>query len=456
MPPVRGEQAAREGRSGWLLGAAGFFCLMPYPAMSVGGTSALQIGNVLTLMLVLPALAMSWRGRPFWILPLLVLPLMLSSLKVGIAGGGEMGVSVKGTAVWAISMAALLIPQLYARRYAVAFLSGAALATLVHVAVGVWQVYSFSNGVFPFPELYVNQSFLSVQDNAQIIAKYTQRPFGIFPEPSAMSSSLAPWVLFFVAELCGIVQLKQRPQKWQQVLFAAAAAGGLGLIILSQSGHAAVTVAAVLVMSAIWFSRSAATPRTFGVIVVGLGIVLPAVLWFAALALSNRVGGTEMGNSSWAERTTSLRIGWSLLVHSDVSGAVFGLGVGQMSPALWNEASIEAVYSVLLTYLYETGLVGAVALGTVVYVLARTWKRTRFSLAFAAIGAVWAVGATVTTSYEQLLSPWLVLGWLTVWPEFCEVGAPTSAPVRAEMRVSEPGVVASATQAFVPKRWADQ
>jgi hypothetical protein len=456
MPPVRGEQAAREGRLGWLLGAAGFFCLMPYPAMAIGGTSALQVGNVLTLLLVLPVLAISWRGRAFWMLPVLVLPLMLASLKVGIAGGGEMGISVKGTAVWAVSMMALLIPQLYARRYATALLTGAALATLVHAAVGAWQVYSFSNGVFPFPQLYVNQSFLSVQENAQIIAKYTRRPFGIFPEPSAMSSSLAPWVLFFVAELCGIVRLKQRPQQWQHVLFGAAAAGGLGLIILSQSGHAAVTVAAVLVMAAIWFSRSAATARTFGAIVVGLGVVLPAVLWFAAVALSNRVGGTEMGNSSWAERTASLRIGWSLLTHSNVSGAVFGLGVGQMSPALWNEASIEAVYSVLLTYLYETGLVGAVALGTVVYVLARTWKGTRFSLAFAAIGAVWAVGATVTTSYEQLLSPWLVLGWLTVWPEFCEVSTEAPAPARSEMRVSEPGVVLSATPGFVPKRWSEQ
>jgi hypothetical protein len=192
------------------------------------------------------------------------------------------------------------------------------------------------------------------------------------------------------------------------------------------------------------------------VIVVGLGLVLPAMLWFAAVALSNRVGGTEMGNSSWAERTASLRIGWSLLAHSNLSGAVFGLGVGQMSPALWNEASIEAVYSVLLTYLYETGLVGAVALGAVGYVLARVWKRTGFSLAFAAIGAVWAVGATVTTSYEQLLSPWLVLGWMTVWTEFCDVSAAAPAPVRAEMRVSEPGVVVSAAPSFVPKRWSDQ
>jgi hypothetical protein len=447
----------RESAVGLAVGAAGFFCLMPYPALSIGGTSALQIGNALTLLMVLPVLVMSWRVRAFWVYPALLLPLVFSALKVGVSGGGDLGICVKSMAVWAVSCLSLLIPQLYARRYAVHFCTGVALVTLLHAAVGVWQVYSFSSGVFPIPEVYVNQSFLSVQANAETIAKYTQRPFGLFPEPSAMSSSLAPWVLFFVGELCGIVRLKQRPARWQHVLFAAAAAGGLGLIILSQSGHAAVTVLAVLVMAAIWFSRSAATARTFGVIVVGLGVVLPAVLWFAAVALSNRVGGTEMGNSSWAERTASLQIGWSLLTHSNVSGAVFGVGVGQMSPALWNEASIEAVYSVLLTYLYETGLVGAVALGMVGYVLARGWRRTGFSLAFAAIGAVWLVGATVTTSYEQLLSIWLVLGWLTVWREVCEVDAAAApAPVRVEMRVSEPGVVVSPMQGFVPKRWSEQ
>ena len=42
----------------------------------------------------------------------------------------------------------------------------------------------------------------------------------------------------------GRFHFRQTPGAWQQVLFAAAAAGGLGLIILSQSGHAAVTLAA--------------------------------------------------------------------------------------------------------------------------------------------------------------------------------------------------------------------
>ena len=178
-----------------LAAALGFFCFMPYPALAVGNNSAIQIGNVLTLLAGLPILFISWRHRPFWLYPLLLAPLVLSALKVAAAGDGELDLVFKSIALWALSALSLIVTQLYAPKYALELLTGIAAATLVHVAVGCWQLYGFSIGEFPLVELYVNPSFLSVQDNARIIARYTQRPFGVFPEPSAMSASLAPWVL---------------------------------------------------------------------------------------------------------------------------------------------------------------------------------------------------------------------------------------------------------------------
>jgi hypothetical protein len=445
-------------------GAAGFFCLIPYPALAVGGTSALQIGNVFTLLMVLPIVAMSWRGRAFWIYPLILVPLCFSALKIGVTGDGELGICLKAIVVWAVSCLALLIPQLYARRYALNLLTGIAAATLLHAGIGLWQVYSFSNGIFPFAGLYVNQSFLSVQDNADIIAKYTQRPFGLFPEPSAMSSSLAPWVLFWAAIFCGLVRLKQQPARWQQVLFALASISGLGLIILSQSGHAAVTLAALLLFAVVWFVRCGATLRSYLVIVTVLGIVLPLVIWGAVISLGNRVGDSAMGNSSWAERSASLRLGFSMLIEGDSARAICGGGVGHVAPALWNAAQIDAVFSVLLTYVYETGLIGVLAIGAIGYYLLRLWKSLRFNLAFAAITSVWLVGITLTTSYEQLLSLWLVLGWLIAWPEICalatvrRIAAAVRQPI--EPIISEPGV--SVTSPFAKhapqlhKRWTDQ
>jgi hypothetical protein len=466
--PTTGHVADGSGAAGlaFASGAAGFFCLLPYPALSIGGTSALQIGNFLTVLMVLPVMAMSWRGRAFWIYPLILLPLCLSAAKIGVMGDGDVAASLKAMAVWAISCLTIFIPQLYARRYALNMLVGIALALLLHAGLGLWQLYSFSSGVFPFAEWYVNQSFLSVQENADTIARYTQRPFGLFPEPSAMSSSLAPWVLFYAAHFCGVIRLRRQPARWQEILFAAAAVSGLGLIILSQSGHAAVTLAAMLLFAMAWFLQCGATLRTYLSIVGMLGVVLPAVLWFAAMSLGNRVGDSQMGNSSWAERSASLRLGFGMLIDGDNARAVFGIGVGHVAPALWNVAQIDAVFSVLLTYVYETGLIGLMAVCAIGLYLARVWKSLGFNLAYAAIAGVWLVGITLTTSYEQLLSLWMVLGWLIVWPEICQapvvVRKRPLARTPVEEVIGEPGVsvaspaIATAVGTARPKRWTDQ
>ena len=456
-PLLEVRQASRDAGVALACGLLGFFCFMPYPALPVGNSTAIQIGNVLTLLMVVPILTMSWSGRPFYIVPVLVAALCLSILKVAVMGGGELGVCFKAMIVWSMSCMTLLIPQLYARGYGLEMLTGISIATLVHSAVGLLQLYSFSSsGEFPLAGLYVNPSFLSVQDNARTIARYTQRPFGVFPEPSAMSSSLAPWVLFWAAELCGLVKLRHEPAVWLRRVWTAAGVGGLGLIILSQSGHAAVTMAALLVFAVVWFVRSRATRQTYTIIAIGLGVVLPLVLWFAAVSLSTRVGGSEMGNSSWEERSASIRIGFSMMIDGDVPRALFGMGVGLMAPALRSMSGIDAVFSVVLNYIYETGLMGLLAVFCVAHLVLKVWKATRFDLVFAAIGCVWLVGITITTSYEQLLPLWVALGWLTVWPEVCEITAPpaVSAEQKNANRPHEVGKPVPMPE--FPKRWTEK
>jgi hypothetical protein len=301
-------------------------------------------------------------------------------------------------------------------------LTGMAIATILHVIVGVVQWQAFANGQFPLLELYsTNPSFLSVVENAKEMAKWEQRPFGIFPEPSAMSCSLAPWALFWLAHLCGIIRLRRQPAAWQNALFAVAALGALGLIILSRSGHATITLAAAVVFGAIWMVRSRATFRTYMVLLTVFGLIGPAVIYLAAIALADRLGGASaMGNSSWEDRSNSLVIGFHLLIGGNATRLIFGLGPGLTTPILQHDYRLEAVWSVLLTYVYETGIIGFAVLGWIAVQIVRIWKIQRFDLAFVAILAVWLVGATVTTSYGQLLSLWMTLGWLTVWPQICE------------------------------------
>jgi hypothetical protein len=436
-PPPDTRPSAAMRRAGVITGALGFFCFLPYLAVTVGNTSAVQVGSMLTLLVTLPVLFFSLRRGPIWLFALIIAPLCIAALKVGLTGDGDVGLSLKTLPVWALSCLTIVAAQVCAPRYAVELLTGIAIATVLHALMGALQLYYFSFGQFPMPWLYVNPSFLSVQNNADTIARFTQRPFGLFPEPSAMSSSLAPWVLFWIAELCGIVRLRRAPATWQRVLFTVAAIGGLGLIILSRSGHAAITLACALVFVAIWFARCKATKGAYLAILAVFGVALPVALYFAAEALNDRLGGrSEMGNSSWGDRTDSLRIGLMLLVNGDLPTVLFGFGPGMTGPALERVARLEAVWSVLLTYVYETGMLGLLVVLWIGASMLRLWKSIRFDIVFAAIAVTWLVGITVTTSYSELLPIWMALGWLTVWPAVCQIKGQPS-PSRAWHEVAK-------------------
>jgi len=150
------------------------------------------------------------------------------------------------------------------------------------------------------------------------------------------------------------------------------------------------------------------------------GVFLPLVVFLAAESVGERFGGkTSFGNSSWGERADSLMNGFELVASSGLPTHLFGIGVGLMSPAITAATGLSAVFSVLLTYFFETGVVGGIAVAWVGYLLLRVWGTARFDMTFALVALVWLSGITVITSYEQLLPLWMTLGWLTVWPQVC-------------------------------------
>lgn len=461
--------AAPKVRGSLLMGLMGFFCFMPYSSLPVGNRTSLQFGHFFAMLVCVPVLFMAWRRRPFWIFLAVLAPLYFSTFAMAVTGRGDVTLSFKSIVVWTSACVMIVAGQVGAPRHALALLTGAALATLMHFFVGVWQLFAFQSGEFPLTWLYVNPAFLSVQDNAEKIAKYTQRPFGVFPEPSAMSSSLAPWVLFWTAHLCGLVKMRIEPARWQRALFSVAAAGGLALIIFSQSGHAVVTLAAASLFVAGWFLKSKATYRTYAGLVAVCGVVIPVVLWLAVSSLSNRMGGEKMGNSSWEERSSSLVIGFRLVVGGDFQTLLCGYGPGMMSPILQRVYRLEAVWSVLLNYLYETGIIGLLGVFAIGLHQLNIWRKSRFSLAFAAITVVWLVGITITTSYNELLSLWMTLGWLSVWPEICRPQEKATVTVRAGGRNRETSnrkrlpawfaprpAAAEPLSMLSPKRWTEE
>ena len=133
--------------------------------------------------------------------------------------------------------------------------------------------------------------------------------------------------------------------------------------------------------------------------------------------MSDRLGGkSNVGNSSWEERSSSLWVGFMMVTHGSLATLIFGIGPGLCAPVLWGAMHLDAVWSVLLNFLYETGTIGFFAVGWVAHYLWRVWKSQRFNIVLACVGFVWFIGVLLTTSYEQLLPIWIALGWMTVWP----------------------------------------
>ena len=416
IPSVR---ASWQSRATTLAAVSlGFFSFLPYPAIPAGNNTAIQMGTLITVLMIAPIFLMSWKRRPFYLYPLLLIPLCMSAVKVAITQQSAIDMSVKALIPEAIPCLTMLAAMLYAPRRSLQIMTGIAAATILHVMVGCLQEYVFlTGGEFPLLFIYQNPSVLSVAEQARDIVLYIQRPFGLFPEPSAMSSSLAPWILIWIAEMCGLLQFAQRPARWQRILFKVAAFGGLALIISSRSGHAMATLAAVLVFGVAWIARARATPRNFLVMVVVFGVVLPLVVWLTVLALGNRVVESAGMNQSWQDRSESLVVGFRLWALGDHATILFGIGPGLSATVLNNNYALDAVWSVLLTYLYETGIIGGLVLTWFGVVLARVWRATGFSIVFASVVLVWLVGVTLTTSYSQLLPIWMTLGFLTVWPQ---------------------------------------
>src|SRR3954452_16506162 len=89
-------------RQALLAVALGFFCFMPYAAIPVGNRSAIQLGNIVTLAILLPALFLPYRSghRAFVFLLVLMAPLCLSTAKAGLSGGGSLELSIKTMILW--------------------------------------------------------------------------------------------------------------------------------------------------------------------------------------------------------------------------------------------------------------------------------------------------------------------------------------------------------------------
>jgi hypothetical protein len=411
--------------------ALGFTSMMPYPAFPLGTGVGLQASQVLSALIICLG---GWRmwGRKMLIAPLLLAPLIFSAASLSMTGEGDLSLALKVTTSWAMALSAIIATQLLMPQARSAILTGAVLAICLHVLVGMWQMIAFRSNEFPLLWLYVNPSFQSLEESGEVLATYIQRPFGLFPEPSAMAACVGPWVIILWSDVFSMMHLPRSVLRGRAVtLFAAA--GGTALVVASRSGHSIVLVVLIGIMAAIHVLRArsiADSARAWAFLLVCVPAAAVAIYELLAYRMPS-IG--RLAVTSWEFRLGSLGAGVELFLQGQLRSHMFGLGVGQTPAAMAAEKGLPAIWSVLVTYLVETGAVGLLAVIAVAWIVLSRIKHFQAVGVFVVFASLWLIGVTIVTSYPSLVALWVALGWMSVWPE----KAPADATPRRSDRVGQ-------------------
>jgi hypothetical protein len=433
-----------EGRPPFLWVAAAFLfsfvCFIPNPALPLGDSTGLQGGQIMALLSLPFVLISGLPKRHTLILLLLLLPMLVSGLLVVLTGRALSNEVVLKLTVATVLVFLVLVPagKVANKRYALPLLSGVAWGVMLNVAVGLYQVYSFARDEFPLPDLYQNPSFDIITGDPENYALYIKRPFGVFPEPSAMAASIGPWIVFIVAMLI-YPKLRRGMTRGLRVQLLLAAVGGVALILLSSSGFTVWLLISLLLAGLPALKDRLLRLHRFGswFVLITFVMVGVALVYFSLANVGSRLDIQE--NSSWSSRLAS--IVWALsYLGTSPSNLFFGVGPGQSSlllqspeaftllPESFGELAVTAVWSVAARYVQEMGLLGAAALALTLIMVLRAIVRSSARLVGFSCLLAWLAGVVLTTSYLPLLPIWLFLGVLLNWDRIFEVRAPEKGP----------------------------
>jgi hypothetical protein len=399
-----------------------FSSFFVFPALPIGRTAALTIPVALAGIVILaslPRIKGSECSPYAWIM----VPVMVSGwyvLFVGTALAPE--VVPKAVVATAMSLV-VVIPALRLLHdgYGDQFVVGAALAILVHAALGAYQVFAFERSEFPFADLMnTNPGMALVAQDPATYAEYVKRPFGLFAEPSAMAACVGPWLVVISR---AVFSRSGGGSRRRTLVLALALASGLWLVVVSKSGMSAPIVAGTaltaLAAAFSWRRHSVAT-RAAG-LVLGGAIAVGSLMWLSENA-SARFDLPE--NDSWQARLESLKVGVRSLAASLDSRDSFlgGVGPGQAYFAVNSSDrryqaghDVTAVWSVGLNYALESGLLGVAAMLWVAACAVWSIWASRDRFAGAVCAAVWLTGIFFATSYAGQPALWTGLAALLSW-----------------------------------------
>jgi hypothetical protein len=408
---MKPKSSTRRETASFLLGISVF---LPYPAFPIGNQTGLQVGHLAALAYI----AINFKSilakgqRTLFPYSLLAIPILLSAiLRLDETVNLFTSISMLVALLWVIVGSDL------SREQFKGILKGAFFAITLHAIVGLIQQYYYLNSDFPFLFLYQNPSFSPLNDEFtwKIYALYTQRSFGLLPEPSSMFAALGCWIL-----IAGALVLNPNAY-WRDYLLSGksllvAFVLGLSLVYFARSGG---TVFLILCLFVLYLKRFVDNIRSLATIdlIIALLILLSIAYYIPTLSdsLSERAQVEVSQAGSWDDRLTSILFGINYLYEADLMGILFGSGLGMVSPLTYAATGASSVHSWVVAFVMGTGLVGILFLGGAVYYVARSISLSQYKLLGILLFFLWMVIATVVTGYIQLLSMWLMFGVLVSW-----------------------------------------
>jgi hypothetical protein len=410
-----------------------FVWFFPNPGLPLGNSTGLQAGQILALLALPVILLIGLPRRETLALVLIVLPAALSSFVAVLTRDAlSDGVAVKSLVGGALVFVALVpAGRVVDKRYLVPLLCGAAWAIVLHAALGVYQAYSFTRDTFPLPWLYQNPTFRSpISEQPEVWATYVKRPFGLFPEPSAMAASIGPWLVLLLGLLL-YPKLRYGMGRGTMAQLLLAVVCGLSLVLKSSSGFALWLLPGLFVLALPYLKNLILrlyVPRNWLVLAM-LGAAGAALLAVAATHVGLRADLQE--NSSWSGRLASIIWGLGYMRTSLIS-MVFGIGQGQTYVVLQSSGlahpppespgqdTVVAVWSVVVNYVVETGLLGAAAQAIILFMVVRAVLRSSARFVGVIATMTWLAGLLLATSYPALLPIWLFFAVLLEWDRIFE------------------------------------
>jgi hypothetical protein len=408
-----------SARLALLLSFSSFFV---FPALPIGRSTAITISAGLSGIVLLASsrrLTLAECSPFAWMMA----PALVSGWYVSFVASALAPEVVPKTIIATAIAIVVVIPAVRLLRagYGDQFILGAALAILVHAALGAYQVFAFERSEFPFADLMnTNPGMALVAQDPETYAEYVKRPFGLFAEPSAMAACIGPWLVLIARAVFSPSGGGSRPRT---VVLALALASGIWLVVASKSGMSAPIVAATaLTALATAFARRRRSIATrAAALLLGGAIALGATMWLTKNA-SSRFDLPE--NESWQARLESLGVGVRSLGASLDSRDYLlgGVGPGQAYLAVNSSDrryqaahGVKAVWSAGLNYALENGLLGIGAMLWLAACAAWSIWASRDRLVGAACAAVWLTGIFFATSYVGQPALWTGLALLLSW-----------------------------------------